>query len=755
MEREKPQNKHNKRRRKSKGQKGKNLNVAQPPNLGTYKKPTAKPKQEFIEEEKEVQKLIDKKKLPSENGPTAKELEIMFFESAIPPDSDDLPEDRDTSSVKTGDSIKSLSNMPESPTHLASSYLSPEEGTAVRKFVPEVVEYDESLLYYPGLEEEEELETEIRNLRISKGDEGLYEYQGPKVLDMNRCQMINRCLEEKNVDCLRMIENGPSIFDLPWHFQKLETLYKSHSEKKFHPILVKAEPVWKVLNSYEAINKTLNIFIHSIVFEEHPNLNENLGMIKKVKQLFGEYLHVAELDEVNKLRSKLEGLRSVKEQMISDDPKMGICKAQIRETRNELHKKAKYKKDLILQLLEAWRQLKQSNKSPDICLKIHCIDPILEEDQQKWDESFQIELNEVAEEAFDEYFTKKQDYKTKDKTNEQRIEKPKKPDIEAIRDDLQSIWYDSYQLPGEPEVNIELQQSTEGTLKKGTGLKYFVKIFADNEMVTVTKPKELLNDSKIDVDTIFAVRLTTRMVKDLRLEIFEMSGIKTTHKIAEVFTMMPSSDDDYYDLDVNEYEFSTKKIRGHRMNGKLLMKSGWVVNNRQDSEKEGGSAIEIRLSNKSDVISQDMYKTWHQQYLIDPLDPDSHKVIRKLHEPLEKGTDPEQEDKYFNLNEEELAFCSQEEMDNDERLNMLRARFERDLKYKNAIFVPSDQRELEIPEQTNMFEEIIGDPIDIQRHEGKKYLKKVYETITNYCDNLNASREDSAILIGDQVPTFG
>lgn len=752
MEREKPQNKHKQRRRKSKGQKAKNSNVVA---SSTYKKPTAKPKQEFIDEEKEVRKLIEGKKVRLENGPIQKELEIMFFESAVPAENEDIPEDKDTSSVKTGDSIKSLSNMPESPTHLASSYLAPEEGTAVRKFVPETVDYDESLLYFPCLEEEKELETEIRNLRISKQEEGLYEYQGPKILSMNRAQMVNRCLEEKNVDCLRMIENGPSIFDLPFQFQKLERLYKSHSEKKFHPILVKAEPVWKVLNTYEAINKTLNIFIHSIVFEEHPNLNENLGLIKKVKQLYVDYLHVVELDKANKLQSKLEGLRSVKEQMRSDDLKMGICKVQIKETRNELHKKAKYKKDLILQLLEAWRQLKQSNKNPDICLKINCIDANLEEDQQKWDDGFQVELNEVAEEAFDEYFTKKQEYKSKEKLNDHKMEKPKKPDIEVIRDDLQSIWYESYHLPGEPEVTVELQQLNEGTFKKGTGLKYFIKIFADNEMVTITKPKELLNDSKIHFDIVFAVRLTTRMVKDLRMEIFEMSGIKTTHKIAEVFIMMPSSDDDYFELEVNEYEFSTKKIRGHRMNGKLLMKCGWVMTNQQDGEREGSSAIEVRVSNKSDVISQDMYKTWHQQYLIDPLDPDSHKVVRKLHEPLEKSDDPVNEEKHFNLNEEELAFCSQEEMDNDERLNMLRARFERDLKYKNAIFIPSDQRELEIPEQTNMFEEIIGDPIDIQRHEGKKYLKKVYETITNYCDNLNASREDSAILIGDQVPTFG
>uniref|UniRef100_A0A336K7A0 CSON004015 protein n=1 Tax=Culicoides sonorensis TaxID=179676 RepID=A0A336K7A0_CULSO len=749
MEREKT--KHKQRRRKSKGQKAK---VSVPQNLGTYKKPTGKPKQEFIDEEKEVKQLIEEKVPRSSNSPSEKELEIMFFESAVPPDeNEETPEDKETSSVKTGDSIKSISNLPESPTHLASSYLGPEEGSVIRKFIPETVEYDDDLLYFPNLEEEQELETEIRNLKMSKKEEGLYEYKTPQILEMNRAQMINRCLEEKNVDCLKMIENGPSIFDIPLQFQRLERLYKSHSEKKFHPIFVKSEPVWKVLKTHESINKTLNIHIHSIVFESHPNLNENLDQVKKIKQLYTEYVNMMMQDDVTKLKSKLEGLRSVKDQMSNDDMKMEMCKIQIKETRNELHKKSKYKKDLILQILETWKKIKLNNKNPDIALKINCIESDINEAQLKWDEDFQSELNEVAEEAFDQYFNLKQEYKRKEKSNENKLEKPKKPDIEVIRNDLQSIWFASYRLPNEPEITLELQGLSDGTLKKSTGLKYFLKIFADNELITITKPKELMSDSNVYIDTTFAVRLTSRMVKDLKFEIFEMSGLKTTHRIAEIFTMIPLSDDDFFELEMNENDFTSKKIRGNRMNGKLVMKCGWILNEQQNSDKSG-SVIEIQHSNKADVISQDMYKTWHQQYLIDPLDPESHKVIKNLHS-SEKCDDEENKEKFFNLNEEELCFCSQEEIDNDDRLNMLRARFERDLKYKNALFVPSDNRELEIPEQSNMFEEIIGDPIDIQRHEGKKYLKKVYETVTNYCDNLNASREDTAILIGDQVPTFG
>ena len=55
-----------------------------------------------------------------------------------------------------------------------------------------------------------------------------------------------------------------------------------------------------------------------------------------------------------------------------------------------------------------------------------------------------------------------------------------------------------------------------------------------------------------------------------------------------------------------------------------------------------------------------------------------------------------------------------------------------------------------------MIDDSIGmDPIDIQRYRGRKYLKKVYDNITNHCENLNRDKLNTNILVGDQFPTFG
>lgn len=757
MEREKSQGKRShRRRRKSKVQKAKISNAS--PNLGTYKKPTAKPKQEFIEEENEIQKLIkEKENLKSKKDELSKvDLEIMFFESAIPRKEEDEQEEKDSASVKTNDSIKTISNIPESPTHMASSYLVFEEVSVTKKVSPEDVAYDETLLYIPGIEEEEvpELEAGPNIFKQESHEEGTYEFFKPNIRNINRAQMINRCLEEGNSDCLQMIENGPSLCDILFMLPKHDHLFKGHSSKKFHPIFVKPEPISKTFSLHENINKTLNIYVHSVVFNQHPNLSENLLLVKKLKQLYDHYVHFNEHEKEIKLQSKLNGLRYVRSQMTDDDIKMEVCKLQIKETRNELYTISKQNKELLLKILETWRHLKQTQggNNSGLALKIHCVDKDVEEDREKWEYDFDVALNELVEENFEEYLRKKQEYKAIIRTNKnQEMEKPKKPDMELLRQDLLRMWSESFRQPGEPDITLEMEKSTEATLKS-VGLKYIVKIYADGDVVTSTKPKELLTDFKLHIDTSYAIKLTTRMIRDLKVEIIELSDMRTSHKISDVYAIIPSSDENFNEIDYNDYEFSSKKIRGQRIHGKIIMKCGWVSAD-QDHDRNG-SSVELLMPKKAE-IPKDTVRTWHQQQLIDPLDPDSHSALKSLLHERPLNVEQRAKTREFNLNEEDLAFCSQEELDNNERLNMLRARFERDLKFKNTTFIPSNEREIEKPDYTSMFEEIIGDPIDIQRHEGKKYLKKVYETITNHCDNLNASREKSAILIGDQIPTFG
>jgi len=112
--------------------------------------------------------------------------------------------------------------------------------------------------------------------------------------------------------------------------------------------------------------------------------------------------------------------------------------------------------------------------------------------------------------------------------------------------------------------------------------------------------------------------------------------------------------------------------------------------------------------------------------------------------------------KYFRLNNNLLTFLNETNFNNDKRLNLLIGRYNNDLKYKDIKFIPNFDREIELPMNGNkIINEILGmEPIDLQRHRGKNYLKNVYNTITNYIKVLSNDNDNWDILIGNQLPTF-
>lgn len=187
---------------------------------------------------------------------------------------------------------------------------------------------------------------------------------------------------------------------------------------------------------------------------------------------------------------------------------------------------------------------------------------------------------------------------------------------------------------------------------------------------------------------------------------------------------------------------------------------GWT-----ECESDEGSD-DVKVVKKSEgkekqLVSQDVIKKWFDSNLLNPLDPDAENLVRFAKEEVKdtiKACATENTKNLFRFNEEELAFCSIEEFNSIERLHLLHARYNNDLNYRNKKLIPQLDRELELDrdKDTNIIDESsIADPIDLQRFRGRKYLKKVYETITNHCEILNRDKMNTNILIGDDCPTFG
>lgn len=197
--------------------------------------------------------------------------------------------------------------------------------------------------------------------------------------------------------------------------------------------------------------------------------------------------------------------------------------------------------------------------------------------------------------------------------------------------------------------------------------------------------------------------------------------------------------------------------------GRIDVKTGWTTT--ISSCNISSQCNFTRKSHKPTVDNHETIQQWFDAGLLDPLDPDTASLTQQIlrTDPMAQSTQTEEKRmKYFRLNEDETAFCSADVIHLDKRLNLLTDRFNADLKFKDRKFVPSTEREVIDCDKTDDDETVQCiedldwmDPIDLQRHRGKKYLRNMYRTLTNYCDILSRSADAQNLLIGDEIPTFG
>lgn len=246
-------------------------------------------------------------------------------------------------------------------------------------------------------------------------------------------------------------------------------------------------------------------------------------------------------------------------------------------------------------------------------------------------------------------------------------------------------------------------------------------------------------------------------------------------KLAEVILPIPDDEEFFSETEESKHEFTSKRLLTKisnskkfaskntntkklvNINGKIVINCGW------ENEDSGGSdqyVVKDDRSKKEFSLNQEKLKGWYDDNLLNPMDPDTGTLIKLINtkEEIEEkeniSNDPDSNEK-FRFLEEDLTFCSEEEFNNNERFNQLIARYKNDIQFKNKKFIPHFEREIE-PEKdrdTKIIDESVGmDPIDLQRHRGRKYLKRVYEIITNHCENLNRDKLNTNILIGDHYP---
>ena len=194
---------------------------------------------------------------------------------------------------------------------------------------------------------------------------------------------------------------------------------------------------------------------------------------------------------------------------------------------------------------------------------------------------------------------------------------------------------------------------------------------------------------------------------------------------------------------------------GRKYVGKIVCSIGWASS---DVDSEHSKSVAAESLTKPAPI-QGTVGQWFSDQLIDPMDPDNSALASAMEKTLSAGTKSpkktETRKNLFRLNEDTYAFCDRDKLNDNKRIELLNARFNSDLKLKDCKLVPHNEVEIEIPVDLKIFEDMLWvDPIDVQRYQGKKYLKHVYDIITNHCEVINRSYEHRDLLLGDTPPTL-
>uniref|UniRef100_A0A182K8F0 C2 domain-containing protein n=1 Tax=Anopheles christyi TaxID=43041 RepID=A0A182K8F0_9DIPT len=740
---------------------------------------------------------------------------ILFFTDTLPDeeffDAEDtrpgttLPIDAEDARQKTPSPRSSSSNEADTPTHLASSYFHGEDGSPV--IVPwKLQKYsfcDEDLMFYRPAATLPESRAALEEVCVIDPDVESSDKEGanhappmvkPSVSVANKNRMMNRLLEEEQEE---WFDASGDLIDFRCYIES-QTRVRGFCSKTFVPFFVEPIPLAKTLERLP-MERTVKILIGRVLFEAHPSFEEVVRLRLQIEELYKQYYRIRKLNRKEALQAKLNELRigdgDGTELIDSFEMKMAR-----REYRKLVYQEIRTERHLVKQILELWEELKA--KHHDGCglkMSVNSQDTDEERDGSEWQERYELELRETVEEEQELYLRDKQEYKAylRDLALEQQpdindsvpsMQKPKKPDISKIKKEFRVQFDETFRAPGDPLVNIVLRRDPEGRLNQsgvssGRDLLFKMKLFIDGNHVASTKARHFeANDrTMIDFNTSFSIKLTTKIPDTIALHLYEKNRMMMKSKRAEIFIPLPSSDELYEEMESVDYQFASGKpyLAQSYTNGTVELRIGWL----EPSDGRFPSPSQRRTLPKRISVPRELLCRWIDDRALES-ENEAHAdtdvaLLRALNE-VEASTcqarerrhskdsaqATEDEEAEFHFNEDLLAFCPEETIEKNERLLLLSKRFQRSLKYRDARFIPQTERELAVcgvstkedEQQMKIIDETLGtDPIDLQRHRGKRYLQQVYDTISNHCRVLNQDKVNNANLLvgGDQVPSFG
>lgn len=731
----------------------------------------------FINDDVEIETAMMIKHLTKDSAYASKrERDIEFFTIGLPSHILNALPKRQSKEIEAYPDEKIESTVPENYPNdgpiLASAYLNNELESVVIPFEKQnLAENDLNELFLPALRLPKQLPDDIESIAATTkqrnlNEEGHYIKPKPDILGINRAQFVNRLLEEGAFHWLDIYKRDVKhLFDIVLS----KRLIKTFCAEKFHPIDYPVTTVYAELETFSFQDKILKIYIKDIIFDTHPSFSSEQKCSRELEALYDEFHLHKQNDIVTKIETKLNILRQLLDTLLKSNKmtkraksvdNMRIYRNELKELRSTWHRESAKHRELMKNILEKWSEIKklresqQTTASTSLKLMIKTYETDVDRDTEEWNERFNVEYQETLGEALEAYqerkLQRKKDGKKKKATNDEP--KPKKPDPADIENELLELFAKSMRPPGEHIIDFQLENTDIATIKNLP--KYVIRVSLDADHLEFPESTKLNNIGQAHINATFSIKFTTRIPHQLRLQIFEKQNLM--RKVAEALTPVPNESDDFQAKTLSSIPFSGQ-IGKNIYAGKIVCCTGWTM---PDIDKDrirsavSETAVKIGTASIQGTVGQ-----WFSDQLIDPMDPDNHNLATAIERSASNAIDKKPIERkptnVFRLNEDLYAFCARDKISDNKRIELLNARFNSDLKLKDCKLIPHNEVEIEIPVDLKIFEDMLWvDPIDVQRYQGKKYLKHVYDIITNHCEVINRNFEHRDLLIGDTPPTL-
>lgn len=570
-------------KKKSKDNRRKNLKQV---NRTKSKRCKSRPTREYQENEREVQALLENTSLSIDNSPqshrkdeltlsldffcrTSEEefsttgssaqrkkllksesnAEVSLDNGSERTEDDDEQQEEFTTADEEDENATECSEQTVSPSstqqreQTASTFIQVDEDEVVvqliecKKFIP-----DANLLFKP----QAKLTSELALTATSLGN--LSSSGKPQALRANICRMLNRHQAEQRArgePISKAVVEQLKLTNSTWSsYSKNRTLYRSFCAHKFHPVFCVPTRQPDEIPT----RKFVRIYLKELLFTAHPHLLEEHRLSNALEEHFENYVQRQQQRVCEKLRAQLQTERRVVNELLlresSNSAEQESARTierrarqlenqllSVRALRNRLYEEEAHSKQLLKELLDTWKRLKQLRKTQDYqCtrfkLRIHVENAAnTAAVAQRWAERFETDLNEIYREELEIYYRAKRLWKARDrKTHIAELPiKPRKPDITQLSTELRAKLAQCLGAQGEPKINVQLHRVCEGEFYNLPGLKrlksFYMKIYFDGEFVSATRSYRIEPDLRIPMNEVFGVFLERRMPKDIRVTV--------------------------------------------------------------------------------------------------------------------------------------------------------------------------------------------------------------------------------------------